>query len=114
MIAAGNRGTPRSQRDCATKPRVARHELPWVSPVKGSQPQRGCGNLRPTRHNPFGVVLNSPRIPRVARFSQPWALLRNPFGIHLFTAAFLLVLSLPVLAHEPADDISLLANEVAN
>src|SRR6266436_3238141 len=28
-----------------------------------------------------GVVKHRPALPRVARSSQPWALLRNPFGI---------------------------------
>src|SRR4029434_3101513 len=32
-----------SQRDCVPKPRVARHELPWVSKKRDNQqPQRGC------------------------------------------------------------------------
>jgi len=31
--------------------------------------------------NPFRVVMNWGRFPRVARCSQPWALLGNPFGI---------------------------------
>src|SRR2546422_214988 len=43
--------------------------------------------LRPTAtavqrgRNPVGVVKHRPPLPRVARSSQPWALLRNPFGI---------------------------------
>ena len=32
-------------------------------------------------HNPFRVGIAPARFPRVARRSQPWALLRNPFGI---------------------------------
>src|SRR6266853_260599 len=31
--------------------------------------------------NPVGVVKHRRRLPRVARPSQPWALLQNPFGI---------------------------------
>ena len=31
--------------------------------------------------NPVGVVTSGFHLPRVARFSQPWALGRNPFGI---------------------------------
>src|SRR6266567_3097667 len=31
--------------------------------------------------NSFGVEVPRARIPRVARSSQPWDLLRNPFGI---------------------------------
>jgi len=30
------------QRSCATKPRVARHELPWDVRIERLQPQRGC------------------------------------------------------------------------
>src|SRR5712664_1272241 len=37
------KGIPESQRDSATKPRVARDELPWVKVAGVSQPQRGCG-----------------------------------------------------------------------
>src|SRR6266404_2831157 len=43
--------------------------------------------LRPTAtaaqpgRNPVGVVKHRSPLPRVARPSQPWALLRNPFGI---------------------------------
>src|SRR5258707_310438 len=36
--------------------------------------------------NPFRVVVPRWRFPRVARSSQPWALLRNPFGILRFAA----------------------------
>src|SRR5258708_22595083 len=32
-------------------------------------------------HNPVGVVKHRSPLPRVARPSQPWALLRNPVGI---------------------------------
>src|SRR6266699_3537771 len=125
-----------SQRVSATKPRVARNELPWVNEVDRSNPERvvaqgerkrgctmpgirqrlleripkgfrnkaqGCEGratlgkggrcfttptgLRPVRataaggRNPFRVVIDRPHDPRVARSSQPWALLRNPFGI---------------------------------
>ena len=35
--------SPQSQRDCASKPRVARNELPWVNVQRRTQPQRGCG-----------------------------------------------------------------------
>src|SRR5712691_5773255 len=36
---------------------------------------------RAVGHNPFRVVIDRTHDPRVARPSQPWALLRNPFGI---------------------------------
>src|SRR5882724_13329284 len=32
-------------------------------------------------HNPVGVENSSALLPRVARSSQPWALMRNPVGI---------------------------------
>src|SRR5216683_319640 len=38
--------SPQSQRDCASKPRVARNELPWVNVQRRTQPQRGCGTVR--------------------------------------------------------------------
>src|SRR6266566_9863620 len=40
-------------------------------------------------HNPVGVELVSVHLPRVARSSQPWALLRNPFGIGFGNEALL-------------------------
>src|SRR5882672_779648 len=47
-----------SQRDCASKPRVARNELPWEGKWKTVQPQRPKG-LRPPRwgrnHNKMRV-----------------------------------------------------------
>src|SRR6266496_731715 len=62
--------------------RVARHELPWVHRPRRFQPQRGCGSTERGRRNPFGVGFLLARFPKVARASQPWALRRNPFGIH--------------------------------
>src|SRR5882724_4802933 len=92
-----NAATPRlswsaceSQRDSATKPRVARDELPWVKADGVSQPQRPMG-LRPccvaiaVGRNPFRVVIDRSHDPRVARPWQPWALLQNPFGIRHYT-----------------------------
>ena len=47
-----------------------------------SQPQRGYAPLAlPRAATPLGLRFFSPRFPRVARASQPWALLRNPVGI---------------------------------
>ena len=40
----------------------------------------GCAAVAVGR-NPFRVVIDRTHDPRVARPSQPWALLRNPFGI---------------------------------
>src|SRR5438445_939320 len=47
----------------------------------GFQPQGGCAHVAPRGHNPVGVAGLRREVPRVARPSQPWALLRNPFGI---------------------------------
>src|SRR5438132_730473 len=41
-----------SQRDCVTKPGVARNELPWVHQPDRLQPQRGCVTLPPLNHDP--------------------------------------------------------------
>ena len=74
---------PESQRDSASKPRVARNELPWVTGrAKSTTPTglRPAVNVHRSR-NPVGVVVFLIRCPRVARSSQPWALGRNPFGI---------------------------------
>jgi len=47
------------------------------------QPQRGCGRHASTQDTtPLGLLILWTRFPRVARTSQPWALGRNPFGIH--------------------------------
>src|SRR2546430_511736 len=84
MTAAENRqeaAFPQSQRDCVTKPRVARNELPWVNRLCRLQPQWGCVTLLSLSRNPVGVVPIRAGLPRVARSSQPWALGRNPFGI---------------------------------
>src|SRR5437016_5716064 len=73
-----------SQRDSATKPRVARNELPWENARRiGDNPERvvadDSGNQ--TMPQPLWGCESSVTFPRVARSSQPWALLRNPFGI---------------------------------
>ena len=87
-----------SRRDCATKPKVARHELPWVSPpwihnrnavaIKGGMEMDAAGvGSRMARfakgRNPFRVAKHFRDDPRVgARSScQLWALRRNPVGI---------------------------------
>src|SRR5260370_6114057 len=56
-----------SRRDSATKPRVARNELPWVLRVGTRQPQRGCVRRWRPGHNPVGVETWFARFPRVAR-----------------------------------------------
>src|SRR5689334_7187952 len=97
-----------SQRDCVHQPRVVRNELPReISPV----------------HNPNGVAATNvvplacaatlsglkilqTHFPRVARYSQPWALFRNPFGIRVgsgaraFFTRFPSLHFLPLKSHE--------------
>src|SRR5882724_1046546 len=45
MMPETRQALKESQRDSATKPRVARDELPWVKVAGASQPQRGCGRV---------------------------------------------------------------------
>ncbi len=40
-----------------------------------------CQIIYPLKMSAFRVVIDHTHDPRVARSSQPWALLRNPFGI---------------------------------
>ena len=52
---------------------------------QASKPQRGCDRFRCSHRmmpQPFQGCIRCPVFPRVARSSQPWALCRNPFGIH--------------------------------
>ena len=44
-----------SRRDSSLQPRVARHELPWVTRFIFPQPQRGCITSAMERRNPVGV-----------------------------------------------------------
>src|SRR5882724_195657 len=73
-----------SQRDSATKPRVARNELPWENARDiGDNPERVVADDRGNKAMPqprWGCE-SSVALPRVARSSQPWAELHNPFGI---------------------------------
>ena len=90
-LVAAEDGVPytdlRSQRDGALQREFARNELPWESIVERSttptalRPCPFAGNSAPMSHNPVGVDNSSFLLPRVARDSQPWALMRNPVGI---------------------------------
>src|SRR5258708_29649636 len=65
-----------SQRDSATKPRVARNELPWENArIIGNNPERvvadDCGNK--ALPQPRWGCESSIALPRVARSSQPAA-----------------------------------------
>src|SRR5258708_5008135 len=76
-----------SRRDTATKPRIARNELPWV--IQRDNPAnpervasgRNASWLEVNGCNPFRVDFLSHELPRVARASQPRAERYNPFGI---------------------------------
>jgi len=98
-----------SQRDCIIQPRVARNELPWVIRHRLiCNPERvaSISVIVPAGgRNPFRVVTRVPVLPRVARSSQPWALLRHPFGILLF-AAFWLAIALPGRAATILEDFA--------
>ena len=68
-----------SQRDCVLQERHVNEHNP-----NGVAARPCIGTLTADVHqrrNPVGVVILSPRLPRVARSSRPWALRRNPFGI---------------------------------
>src|SRR5439155_1737269 len=84
---AESRAVRESQRDSVPKPRVARHELPWVI-VRQTPPT--ATRLRPIRsrprapdlsHNAVGVDSISKPAPKVGVARQPWAGGPNPFGI---------------------------------
>jgi hypothetical protein len=85
MLSAGQ-----SQRDCVVQPRVASNELPWEAVVRMINPN---GVVAPSRalvsyHNSVGVEGRFYRPPRVARSSQPWAMILNPVGILAKLALF--------------------------
>ena len=73
-----------SQRDSATKPRVARNELPWDRIVDISNPERVASSCVPWLTQPCWGCDRNERPPRVVALLQPWALRRNPFGIQNF------------------------------
>ncbi len=68
----------------SSSPGLRACELPWEIVQTTSQPQRGCGPVANDGRNPVGVGASRLEGPRVARSSQPWALLQNPFGIRAF------------------------------
>jgi len=66
----------------SSSPGLRGTSCPGDSEQNGHQPQRGCGpGCENGPQPPSGLRSYSPRFPRVARSSQPWALGRNPFGI---------------------------------
>src|SRR5437867_4917912 len=76
-----------SERDSATKPRVARNELPWENARHiGDNPERVVAHDNENKTMPqprWGCELSLTLTQGswVARFSQPWAQLHNPVGI---------------------------------
>ena len=67
----------------SSSPRLRVGELPWVLITPGRSNPNGVVAYRPTHgQNPVGVGRRMAGFPRVARASQPWALGRNPVGIH--------------------------------
>src|SRR5258708_29435819 len=77
------KGEQESQRDSATKPRVASSELPSVKAREESATPTGLWLWGTTNAGttPMGLSRSSRFFPRVARCSQPWAGGQNPFGI---------------------------------
>src|SRR4051812_38189525 len=98
-----------SQRDWIFQPKVASDELPWVIRKRLiANPERvaSISEIVPARgRNPFRVVTRVPWLPRVARPSQRWVLLRNSFGILLF-AGFWLTIALPAKAATISEDFA--------
>jgi len=71
-----------SRRDSALQPRVARHELPWVTAGMAPNPNGVVSRVRQMPQPRWGCCVATP-VPRVARASQPWALIWNPVGIQI-------------------------------
>jgi hypothetical protein len=63
-----------SQGDCIFQPRVARHELPLGLAIQISPTLQGLDRWRDVPFNPFRVGIFFACRPRVARASQPWAI----------------------------------------
>ena len=75
-----------SERMEIPQPRVARHELPWVSRAPAPQLCKSCLDApSASAHGPGALLTELPVSlsgwPRVARSSQPWAGEWNPVGI---------------------------------
>ena len=74
-----------SQRDSATKPRVARNELPWVRGAQNNNPNgvatRGARSPKPKPRWGFVFLI---RCPRVARSSNPGLRDAIPLGLANF------------------------------
>ena len=72
-----------SQRDFAPKPRVARHELPWVRRGKRASTPTGLRQRRTAQTQPrWGWARYEGGVPRVGAARQPFgALVQNPVGI---------------------------------
>ncbi len=72
-----------SQRDFVSKPRVARHELPWVRRVKKASTPTGLRQRRISQTQPrWGWTRRGGGVPGAGAARQPWALVRNLVGIH--------------------------------
>ena len=74
-------GAPlKSRRDSVLQPRVGRNEPPWATAGMAPNPNGAVSRLRQRPQPRWGCCVATP-VPRVARASQPWALIRNPVGI---------------------------------
>jgi len=94
MMAAGPGGYRRCSLQASSIPKGLRPPAQWCEERatlgkhrSGIPNPNGVGSSSQTwrlasmRRNPVGVDNSALRLPRVARGSQPWALMRNPFGI---------------------------------
>ena len=72
--------------------RLPTRRLGWRSRIYAGSDGRNTSVVvschRTSAATPVGVELSSVHLPRVARSSQPWALMRNPFGIGLRNETF--------------------------
>ena len=66
----------------SSSPGLRGTSCPGLPPVARSTPTGLC-RLPTGAPQPSWGCLTSPMFPRAARSSQPWALSRNPFGIHV-------------------------------
>jgi hypothetical protein len=81
-LLALNSRAAKSRRDFVIQPRVATEELPWGGDlIVLNNPNGVTALVQYVCRNPVGVNRVPHRRPRVAPPSQPWAELRNPFGI---------------------------------
>ena len=74
--------SPKGLRKTAQGCREAKSEqLPWVRPTTIRSTLKGLRGAASPLRNPFGIKVCEDFFPRVVAVRQPWAILRNSFGI---------------------------------